>query len=376
MNGNWRNGRKRKLKVFHLISRFDLGGAERVAANIAKSDNPATEYHIVEILRGNSAFTKGFIEELQAAGVVCHRSRFPNYHFHFMAERIAAIFFPLRFLLIWMRYRPDVIHAHTETPDMCLWAFFRVFPWLRKRCRIVRTIHNTCLWTGLKRFGRKVEDFYQRENANIAISQSVLQCYTDEWGTMPPIIYNGVPETDQMAYPGLVSGKTNILFAGRLEEQKGIRHLIYIIKALHDMPQYHFHVVGDGTLRREVETELGTLDNVTLCGPVFGISRYLGCFDYLVMPSEFEGLPLMSVEASMAGLPVVCSDCKGLNETVPPRWPLTAQGNSHGKYMTIFRDIIPGADRASLSAEAKAFVDQRFGIKEMQQGYERVYLTI
>lgn len=376
MNGNRRKGKERKLKVFHLISRFDLGGAERVAANIAKSDNPTIEYHIVEILRGNSTFTKGFIEELQTAGVVCHRSHFPNYHFHFMAERIAAIFFPLRFLLIWLRYKPDVIHAHTETPDMCLWAFFRVFPWLRKRCKTVRTIHNTCLWTGLKRFGRKVEDFYQRENANVAISQSVLQCYTDEWNTIPPIIYNGVPKTDQIPYPSLVSGKTNILFAGRLEEQKGIRHLIYIIKALHDMPQYHFHVIGDGTLRREVETELGSLDNVTLCAPVFGISRYLSCFDYLLMPSEFEGLPLMSVEASMAGLPVVCSDCKGLNETVPPHWQLTAQDNSHEKYMAIFRDIIPGADRRALSTEAKTFVERRFGIKEMQQGYERVYLNI
>ena len=375
MNGNRRKGRERKKTVFHLISRFDLGGAERVAANIAKSGNPKIEYHIVEILRGNSAFTKGFIGEVQAAGVVCHRSLFPNYHFHFMAERIAAIFFPLRFLLIWLHYRPDVIHAHTETPDMCVWAFFRTFRWLRKKCRIVRTIHNTCLWTGLKRFGRKVEDFYQRENANVAISQSVLQCYAGEWGTTPPIIYNGVPEINQMTYPGLVGGKTNILFAGRLEEQKGIRHLIYIIKALQDMPQYHFHVIGDGTLRHEVETELGTLGNVTLRRPVFGISRYLGSFDYLIMPSEFEGLPLMSAEAAMAGLPVVCSDCKGLNETVPPHWPLTAQGNSHGKYMAIFRDIIPKADRRQLSAEAKAFVELRFGIREMQEGYERIYLN-
>ena len=28
-----------KKRVFHLISHFDLGGAERVAANIAKSEN-------------------------------------------------------------------------------------------------------------------------------------------------------------------------------------------------------------------------------------------------------------------------------------------------------------------------------------------------
>ncbi len=374
MKGEKRNGKAKPRRVFHLISRFDLGGAERVAANIAESGNRAIEYHVVEILRGNSSFTEGFIGELEAAGVMCHRSLFPNYHFHFMAERIAAVFFPLRFLLIWLRYRPDVIHAHTETPDMCLWAFFRVFPWLQRRCRIVRTIHNTCLWSGLKRFGRKVEDFYRRNNSNIAISQSVLECYTREWGGAPPIIYNGVPEAEQLPYPGLVGGKTNVLFAGRLEEQKGISHLIHIIKELRDMPEYHFHIIGDGTLRQELEAELGSLSNVTIGKPVFGISRYLGSFGYLLMPSEFEGLPLMAVEAAMAGLPVVGSGCKGLNETVPPGWPLTAEGNSHEGYMDIFRRVIPNADRWELSARAREFVESRFAVKTMQEGYEKIYL--
>lgn len=365
-----------KIRVFHFISRFDLGGAERVAVNIAKSGTPDIEYHIVEILRGNSDFTKGFIRELEDAGVRCHRSLMPNFHFHFMAERIAAMLFPLRFLLIWMLYRPNVIHVHTETPDMCIWSSFLVFPWLKKRCKIVRTIHNTCLWTGLKRFGKRVERFYNKNNANIAISESVLGCYRNEYNAAPPIIYNGVPEVKQEDFNGLENGKTNILFAGRFDGQKGISHLIYIIKHLQDMPQYHFHVVGDGKLQATVVREIGDLPNVTLYKPIFGIAKYLASFDYMLMPSEFEGLPLMSVEASMAGLPVVCSDCKGLNETVPPDWQLIAHNNSHAEYLNIFRDILPHADRHKFSVEAQAFVRERFGIKKMQEEYEKVYHDI
>ena len=362
-----------KRRVFHIISRFDLGGAERVAANIAESGNKDFEYHIVEVLRGNTPFTEGFIRELKDAGVKCHRSWMPNFHFHFMAERIAAILFPLRFLIIWLRFKPDIIHAHTETPDMCLWAFFSVFPWLQRRCRIVRTIHNTCLWTGLKRFGRKVERFYQRNNANIAISQSVLECYNREYGSVPPIIYNGVPEAEQERYGSLVEGKVNILFAGRFEEQKGICHLIYIIKAMQDMKLYHFHVVGSGKLKQAIVKELGALDNVSVVEPIFGISRFLASFDYMLMPSEFEGLPLMAVEASMAGLPVICSDCPGLCETVPHDWPLTAHGNSHDEYMNIFRNIIPNADRRKLQNIARNFVKERFSIEYMRKGYEHFY---
>ncbi len=362
-----------KKRVFHIISHFELGGAERVAANIAESGNDDFEYHIVEILRGNSDFTNGFLAELDASGVVCHRSWMPAFHYHFMAERIAAILFPLRFLYIWLRYHPDVIHAHTETPDMCLWAFFKVFPWLQNHCRIVRTIHNTCLWTGLKRFGRKVERFYQRNNANVAISQSVLECYTREYSSVPPIIYNGVPEVEQKEFKGIVKGKTNILFAGRFDEQKGISHLIYIIKQMQNMPEYHFHVVGGGKLQTMVDKEIAHLSNVSMYKPIFGLSAYLASFDYMFMPSEFEGLPLMSVEASFAGLPVICSDCKGLNETVPADWQLTAHGNSNEEYLKIFREIIPTADRNEFVDKAKQFVHQRFTVEKMQKGYEDIY---
>ena len=71
-----------KKRVFHLISHFDLGGAERVAANIAKSENKDFEYHIVESLRGSSDFTDGFLAELRSAGVHCHRSWMPGFHYH------------------------------------------------------------------------------------------------------------------------------------------------------------------------------------------------------------------------------------------------------------------------------------------------------
>ena len=137
------------MRIFHLITHFDLGGAERVAANIAMSKTPDMEYHIVEIMRGKSLYTNKFITEMKQAGVVCHRSLMPDVNFHFVFQRIAAILFPLRMLYIMLRWHPDVIHVHTETPDMCIYAFSRFFPFLLRRTRIVRTIHNTRLWSGL-----------------------------------------------------------------------------------------------------------------------------------------------------------------------------------------------------------------------------------
>ena len=184
------------MRTFHLITHFSLGGAERVAANIAESQTHGMEYHVVEIMRGRTAYTPKFIAELENAGVRCHRSWMPDVSFHFLFERIAALLFPLRMLYIMLRWRPDVIHTHTETPDLALYVFSRLFPFMLRRVKIVRTIHNTRLWTGLPRTAQWVETFFKSLGANIAISDSVRDCYAERFGEVPPIINNGVAEVE------------------------------------------------------------------------------------------------------------------------------------------------------------------------------------
>ena len=70
------------IRVFHIISHFDLGGAEIVAVNIAKSKNPNIEYHIVEGLRGKSNYTTKFIKELKEHDIKYHRSLILDIRFH------------------------------------------------------------------------------------------------------------------------------------------------------------------------------------------------------------------------------------------------------------------------------------------------------
>ncbi len=188
------------MRTFHLITHFSLGGAERVAANIAESQTHGMEYHVVEIMRGRTAYTPKFIAELEQAGVRCHRSWMPDVSFHFLFERIAALLFPLRMLYIMLRWHPDVIHTHTETPDLALYVFSSLFPFMLRRVKIVRTIHNTRLWTGLPRTAQWVEAFFKSNNANIAISNSVRDSYAERFGEVPPIINNGVAEVEQKDY--------------------------------------------------------------------------------------------------------------------------------------------------------------------------------
>ena len=58
------------MRIFHIITHFDIGGAERVAVNIAKSQTTGMEYHLVEVVRGNGEFSQAFIKELHDCGIL------------------------------------------------------------------------------------------------------------------------------------------------------------------------------------------------------------------------------------------------------------------------------------------------------------------
>ena len=363
---------KRTL-VFHFISHFDLGGAERVAANIAKSGNGKIEYHVVEMMRGRSDYSRQFIDELRQAGVVCHRAWMPDIRWHFVLERITALLFPLRFLWLWLRWHPDVVHTHTELPDLCTVAAFSLFPWMSKSCKVVRTIHNNCLWTGQSRLGAVCERFFIGRKANIAISQSVRKSYKSRFCDDTPIIYNGVGKPDSNCYPHLVDGKINVIFAGRFEMQKGISTLVEVLRAMRDDERYHFHIFGDGSLSELIHSRLGEQKNVSINPPLFSLSSYLSSFDYMFMPSEFEGLSIVAIEASMSALPNIINDCPGLGETLPEDWPLKVENNNVDAYLNIFNVILPSMSREVLGAKAMAYAEDNFSLVSMQRNYEKVY---
>lgn len=69
--------------------------------------------------------------------------------------------------------------------------------------------------------------------------------------------------------------------------------------------------IGDGELRESLEQKAETLkikDKVLFLGSIDGDAEYLQAMDVFVMPSKFEGLPLVTIEAQAAGLCVIASE--------------------------------------------------------------------
>lgn len=360
------------MRVFHIITHIDLGGAERVAINIAKGGKAAgMEMHVVEVIRGNSRLTQAMIDEMEMAGIIVHRAPIPLLlRWHYVMEKMLAWCFPLWFVWLWRKYRPEVIHTHTELPDVAVYALYSLFPGIR--AKLVRTIHNTRLWTGMAKTGSRIEKFMQAHNANVSISSSVQQCYDDAYHEMPPIIYNGVGQVAQQRYEGIKEGKTNICFAGRLEEQKGVRTLCEVVRALRDNSDCHFHIFGAGRLQYIVD-ELKGEPNVSINPPLDGLPAFLASFDYVFMPSLHEGLATLSIEAVFAGTPVLANKAKGLIDTLPPDWQLMIEDNDVHQWLHLFNDVLPTVNRDALSDAAYRYAVSRFTLERMQEQYFKLY---
>lgn len=355
----------RKIKVFHVISHFDIGGAEKVAFNIAQSQNPNIEYHIIEVVKVYSQFSDEFVHEVRNYGIKIHRSKI-------CGNKLAIALFPWWFIWIYIRYKPSVIHTHTEIPDLSVYLFFRLF-FLLKKTAIIRTIHNNELWNKWEAIGRHVEKFYQKYGNNIAISKSTQASYYKKYNQLCPIIYNGIGQPENRPFNGIVSGKINIVFAGRLEYQKGISVLEKIIHRLSNDNRYFFHIIGDGSLKDNLLQSLSVCSNFRYYDKIYNLADYLNAFDFLLLPSEFEGLALMPIEASFAGTPPIINDCPGLGEIMPEGWPLKVTNNDIEMYMDIF-NTLKNFDYEKLQNSARNNALFKFSINRMQTEYEKLYL--
>ncbi len=111
-----------------------------------------------------------------------------------------------------------------------------------------------------------------------------------------------------------------ILFAGRLAEQKRVHDLLKALDLLqHVQPDVRTVIAGDGPLRDRLEETAHAyhLDGrVRFLGHRSDVPRLLAAADVVVLPSAYEGLPNVVLEAMQFRKPVVATAAPGTTEVV------------------------------------------------------------
>lgn len=99
---------------------------------------------------------------------------------------------------------------------------------------------------------------------------------------------------------------------GNICEQKNHAFLIEVFKEIKEFkPKSTLLLIGDGVLRNEIERRVKVYNlekKVIFLGKKSNVEEYYQAMDCLILPSLYEGLPMVGVEAQCSGLPVLFSD--------------------------------------------------------------------
>ena len=126
-----------------------------------------------------------------------------------------------------------------------------------------------------------------------------------------------LPETNSNHY---VKDKKQMVFIGRLVEDKGIDYLVQIWTAFEQQANdWQLLIIGDGPLRKQVASEIvhRGLKRVSMLGAQPNVTPYLEDASALLMTSIFEGFPLVLSEAMSRGcVPIAFNSFASLSDII------------------------------------------------------------
>jgi starch synthase (maltosyl-transferring) len=225
----------------------------------------------------------------------------------------------------------------------------------------------------------------------VCVSQSVAD-FSIVDGAIPSdkivVIPNGIDLDRYPAEPaeltplGIHAGRCVVTFVGRLDAQKGVEWLIETAPAwLAGVPECDLLLVGDGPLRRSLEDacrERGIVDRVHLAGWRPDVPEILAASRLLVLPSAWEGMPNVVLEAMASRIPVVATDVEGVTELLGPAAPhqTVPYGDTEafvGKLVTLVRD---DSLAATMAAENRRRAEERFSLSTMVSAYQELWESL
>jgi glycosyltransferase involved in cell wall biosynthesis len=162
-----------------------------------------------------------------------------------------------------------------------------------------------------------------------------------------------------------------VMAVGRLVEQKNhARFVAAAAQVAATRPDARFVIVGDGPLRGALEAQVAALglgERVTLAGVRHDVPALLARADLVVFSSDWEGLPLVALEALAAGTPVLSTPVEGMRELPVTVVPADALASG------IVDLLADPARLAALGADGREHVAARYPVAAMIDAYEAVY---
>jgi glycosyltransferase involved in cell wall biosynthesis len=331
----------RRIQVGFLITDLDVGGAERNLAMLAAGLDGRRFAVSVASLMGPGRLSR----ELGDAGVGVTDIHMTDW------TDVGAIGRVVQWL---RRIRPDILHTwlfHANILGGCAGAVacVPVVVWS------VRVAEPRRLHLVIGRLAQRLADC-------VLTNSQGLREYMIGRGfdaRRLAVIPNAVDVRRFTSQRGEKPGGTKtVLFIGRLARQKGVDVLLRAAHELSRRIDVRFLVVGDGPERTKLVRLAKNLgrSNVQFTGHSDRVPELLSQADVLVLPSRWEGMPNVVLEALAARCPVVGTDVTGTRDLI--------QDGRNGL-------LVPPEDhRALASAIERVIREPSLGKSLAERGYE------
>lgn len=176
---------------------------------------------------------------------------------------------------------------------------------------------------------------------------------------------------------GVAPGRKVLLSIGRLDLQKGFDWLLeQMPRLLSQLPDHDWVVVGEGPQRESLEQQAMRLDvarRVHWVGWQPDTARLLAAASLVLLPSRWEGMPNVLLEAMASGLEVVATRVEGVTELLGDEAEAQSAelGDEEGFAARVLERA--GAPQGERGEANRRRVAAHFSLDGMIHAYARLY---
>lgn len=251
-----------------------------------------------------------YLSDESKASVVCFNR--PN-------RKIGLIYLLITYIKTIIKYRPDIVHAHSTFAGLIVRLLFPAF----FRIPIIYCPHGWA--TEMKQSSLQKSLIIKIEYMLSWLCKKIHAISESEKKTALEIgintkkivkIYNGInPEPPNLNSIIWDDKRLKILFIGRFDQQKGLDVLLDATQSLHET--VCLKLIG-GAVNDKVDIDFNKYKNIECIGwkKATEIASYTNACDLVVIPSRWEGFGLVAIEAMRMAKPVLASNTGGLSEIV------------------------------------------------------------
>ncbi len=216
----------------------------------------------------------------------------------------------------------------------------------------------------------------------VSVSKSVKKMLIEKEKISPAkltVLYNAL-EIPARRIKGNKKGDTNqrlaYLYVGRLSWEKNVTCLLRSISELSDL-NVHLTIAGTGAQEAELKQHAKSLalsDRITFQAPTMNTKELYVSHDILVLPSIYEGLSMVILEAFSYGLPVIGSNVDGIAELLAGDRGLLFKSDDHLDLARCLRQLYQDKKmRTWFGQRGYTYVKQHHDIKDYVDELHAVY---